>query len=298
MYNDEYQSIEQLASQVTPMKSLFGGFEFRLKQWLHRQYGEEWCLERNVLGRTFNELINDAELRPLITGWSSEVTTQMAVAADREEQERRANRQDLGIDRDEWGTGIHLDPPHEMFSLDTMETLPELTAAFDAIHNWTYGVKRRPDLNDLDDMGEIYPPFLVLNGIPGCGKTRLAKGACAALWGRTPVLFITEGEMVQSLHGGLANGNLAAIEDDLKTIPALILDDYGAAALTVGSWGHGKRDEVLSHRWEMDFRTMITTNWKSSEIKANSPRLASRMMDRTKAVNVAIQAKDYRQKVR
>tara|TARA_Y100000310_G_scaffold344650_1_gene458556 strand:- start:3347 stop:4186 length:840 start_codon:yes stop_codon:yes gene_type:complete len=275
---------------------IFGGLEGRLKQWLHKQHGEEWCEAHDVQTRTFNDLIHDPEIRPGLQDFNHAALAGLVAAAQHSEDERRDILRDYDDGKEYWGEALPLEEPPDMRPFSAIERLPELQDAVQATINWALEVKDISE--DPGTVGEYYPPFLVLNGIPGCGKTMLAKAACHVMWGRRPVLFITEAAMIKLLHQSLARNQVDAVMEELMGIPHLILDDYGAAALTPGSWGHGKRDELLSYRWENDQRTMITTNLKSDEIRADSPRLASRMMDKAKAVNVAIQAADYRQKVR
>ncbi len=191
-----------------------------------------------------------------------------------------------------WGHAVPLVAPVDMLPFGDIDPQPvvkgftgDLRNAMKATIGWTH-------------QGHGTPPFLVLNGIPGSGKTRLAKAACLQLWDIHPVLFITEPAMISMLHKSLDTKTLEPVMEELQTIPNLILDDYGLAALTPGTWAHGKRDEILSARWENSLRTLITTNLKGADILADSPRLGSRMMDKTRAVNVAIQAADYRQKER
>jgi DNA replication protein DnaC len=274
------------------------GFELRLHRYLHKTFGAEWCAEHKVLDRNFNDLIHDPEIRPRLDEFTSGALKDFSARVRQVEDERTELLRSGGDGKERYGLHVPLEKPQEMLPFAAMEPLPELADAITACRNWAFGIKTLADPANLEDNGEFYPPFLVLNGIPGCGKTRLAKAACCQLWDRSPVLFITEAKLVQLLHDSLTEQNIKAVDEELLNIPNLILDDYGAAALTPGSWGHGKRDEILSYRWEMDYRTLVTTNLKSAEIRENSPRLASRMMDRTKAVNVGIQAPDYRLKVR
>lgn len=278
------------------MQGLFGGVEARLKQWLREQHGDDWYVAHDIGIRTFNDLIHDGEIRPTLTPFNHQVLAGFAVAADKAEEERKEVLRDFDDGKDFWGKAIDLPVPSDVQPFSAIEKLPKLLQAIAATTQWVFGLKSTVDQDGND---EYYPSFLVLNGIPGCGKTMLAKAAYHALTEKgRPVLFLTERAFIAVLHRALESKSLDEVQEELMGIPNFILDDYGAAALASGTWAHSKRDEVLSARWENEMATMITTNLQSEAIRADSARLASRLMDKTRAVNVAIAAEDYRQRVR
>lgn len=268
--------------------------DVKLRQWLTQRNGAEWCEAHDVGIRSFKDLIHDPEIRPTLKDFNHMVVTGFTKSLEQATYDRTEVLRDHDDGKEEWGQLLPMEEPADMLPFSDIEELSALIEAIEATRHWAFGLKGYGEEGDP----LFYPPFLVLNGIPGCGKTMLAKAACYQLWGRRPVLFITEAALVRTLHQALASHQVDEVVQEIMDIPNLILDDYGAAALTRGSWAHGKRDEILSYRWENDRRTMITTNLTGAEITKDSPRLGSRMMDKTKAVNIGILAGDYRQKVR
>jgi hypothetical protein len=276
---------------------MFGGFEVSLRKWLFKECGAEWCDARSVKERTFNDLIHDPDIRPQMSGFIHRAVQRLGRTAEDAEVRRAQVLEEHDTGKEYWGSALALVEPTEMEPLASIEIVEGLQAAYIATGDWAFGLKEivgtEPNVEQ-----KYYPPFLVLNGVPGCGKTRLAKAACYMLWRHRNVLFTTERNMVALLHGAIASQQVETVTEELMNIPNLIYDDFGAAAITPGSWAHSKRDEILSHRWEHQLRTMITTNLQSADLREVSARLASRMMDAKLAVNVAITAGDYRQKER
>ena len=279
-------------------RTMFGSNEFKLRRWLAQQFSPEWCLEHNVEQRGFNDLIHDPEIRPhlgpfikaLLEGMRRDIDI-----AESERQELLANHPHA--QPSVWGTSVPMVVPPGVQPFAAIKPLPKLEDAITATRNWAVALKNYGD-DDFGADAEYYPPFLVLNGVPGCGKTMLALAAYELI-ARTAcaVLFITEADMMAAIHGGIQSNTVDTIIEELQTIPCLILDDYGETA--PGPWDLAKRDEVISARYRANGpRTMITTNMKSEDIRKQSPRMASRLMDKTLAVNVAIAAPDYRQRIR
>ncbi len=141
--------------------------------------------------------------------------------------------------------------------------------------------------------------MLLIGGIPGTGKTHLAKAAFAYLAShQREVFYRREIDLISNLQRSIQDHNVEAVMEEIQTCPWLIIDDYGAAP--AGNWGRGQLDAIIDSRWESaaTLRTMLTTNLDAEGMKKQSPRIWSRLSDRTRAKRVAMgpDAEDYREK--
>jgi chromosomal replication initiation ATPase DnaA len=139
--------------------------------------------------------------------------------------------------------------------------------------------------------------MLLVAGIPGTGKTHLAKAAYAFLVTHSrEVFYRREVDLIRDLQRAINDHNVEEVMDEIQTCPWLIIDDYGAAAS--GPWGRAQLDAVIDARWESagGIRTMLTTNLDAEGMRAQSPRIWSRLSDRTRAKRVdTMGAEDYRE---
>ncbi len=141
--------------------------------------------------------------------------------------------------------------------------------------------------------------MLLIGGVTGTGKTHLAKSSYTylSLFDRE-VFYRREVDLITNLQRAIQDKNVEAVMEEVQTCPWLIIDDYGAAAS--GPWGRGQLDAIIDSRWESagSLRTMLTTNLDQDGMKAQSPRIWSRLSDRTRAKRVAMgpDAEDYREK--
>ena len=118
-------------------------------------------------------------------------------------------------------------------------------------------------------------PWLVLEGVPGTGKTHLACATvgAAALSG-THAVYWTAPDLVTELYARLDARSLPELEHHLKTVPLLAIDDLGAEHST--SFVADVLHSVLDARYLDLRRTIITVNLG---VPAFPARLASRLGD-------------------
>ena len=274
------------------MNAPYSGFLPRLKRYLHATFGEEWCEERDVVNRSLLSLLDDPEIRPGLGPWIKGVMKEFARAVDKATTERQMLNAERDDGKDYWGKAIPLVEPTDMRPLTDAKPIKGFVLALHATAAWACGLKHAATDGQP---AEYYPSFLTLSGVPGCGKTMLAKAACYRLWGKNPVLFITEAGMMKLVHEAIQGNRVDAVMEELCGMPNLILDDFGSAAL--GPWDAAKRDEIISYRWENheSCRTMITTNLLANQIRDQSPRIHDRIInDKRRAVQVQITAPSYR----
>lgn len=195
-----------------------------------------------------------------------------------------------------WGQAFEKIDPEDPKWLGTFKRLAGVADAYYATETWVKG---------------IGPGMLLVGGIPGTGKTHLAKAAWNYLihgaWhaplveeSTVPrdVFYRREVDLIANLQRAIQDHEVEAVMEEIQTCPWLIIDDYGAAAS--GPWGRGQLDAIIDARWESAgiLRTMLTTNLDGDGMRAQSPRIWSRLSDRTRAKRVAMgpDAEDYREK--
>jgi len=102
-------------------------------------------------------------------------------------------------------------------------------------------------------------PFLLCYGNTGNGKTHLCNAAALVLNEKKIGLRVyAVADMIADLKMAMADHLLELKMQFLKTIPALLLDDYG---VNFGSeWEISKMDELLSARFRDERITILTTN--------------------------------------
>lgn len=256
----------------------------KLRAYWLEQRDPGWCERHGIETLSLKELFEVPEIREGSTGFFKDYFKDMDSRADRDKADRAAYiKQVSTLDHLFWGeVFLNIDPPDPKTFADFNNDLLGVGWAYAAALVWSNGSG---------------PGMLLLGGIPGTGKTHLAKAAYASLAAKgRDVFYRTEPGMINNLQAAIQQKNVEAVVEEISTVPWLIIDDYGRAA--TGDWGKAQIDSIIDARWETAdaVRTLFTTNLDGEQLEQLSPRIASRMSDRTRALRVAMgkDAKDYR----
>ena len=135
--------------------------------------------------------------------------------------------------------------------------------------------------------------WLVLTGVPGCGKTHLAVAIVneRLLQGDQP-LFAFVPDLLDYLRFTFSPQSPITYDqlfEEVRSAPLLVLDDLGAQSST--PWAEEKLYQIIVHRHEMRLPTVITVR---GFIERLPDAAASRLKDQTLVELVAIQAPDFR----
>lgn len=145
------------------------------------------------------------------------------------------------------------------------------------------------------------PPLLFVYGTTGNGKTHLCEATVIELLKRgVDCRLWAVADLVSKLHESIPENTTELLMNNLKRVPALILDEWGQ---NYGSeWEEQKLEEVVLARERAELITIITSNMEPTapgeeRKKGQIPeRIVSRFRDRTQARLIANQAPDYRPK--
>jgi DNA replication protein DnaC len=135
--------------------------------------------------------------------------------------------------------------------------------------------------------------WVVLQGTNGCGKTHLAAaiGNYQIQKGK-PVFFKVVPDLLDYLRAAFKPDS-GVTSDELfekvKTVPLLILDDFGEQATT--PWAQEKLYQLINHRYNDRLPMVITTCLPIEDIE---DRILSRMVDPRVSVVFDIEVPDYR----
>ncbi|MGE0228643.1 MAG: ATP-binding protein [Dehalococcoidia bacterium] len=120
--------------------------------------------------------------------------------------------------------------------------------------------------------------WLVLTGVPGCGKTHLAAAiANHAIANGQPALFLSVADLLDQLrasYGDDAEIPYERLIDQVRTAPLAIFDDLDAYSAT--PWAREKFYQVVSYRFHAALPTVFTCDAPPEEI---DPRLGARLTD-------------------
>ena len=120
--------------------------------------------------------------------------------------------------------------------------------------------------------------WLVLTGVPGCGKTHLAAAiANRSIERGTPALFLSVADLLDHLRASYDDDAEVPYErllDQIRNAPLAIFDDLDAYSAT--PWAREKFDQVVSYRFHAALPTVFTCSRPPEEIDA---RLGARLND-------------------
>ena len=120
--------------------------------------------------------------------------------------------------------------------------------------------------------------WLVITGVPGCGKTHLAAAiANRAIERGRPALFLAVADLLDHLRASYddeAELPYAQLLEQLREAPLVVLDDLDSYAET--PWAREKFFQLLSHRFYSALPTVFTCERPPEDI---DPRLGARLTD-------------------
>ena len=131
--------------------------------------------------------------------------------------------------------------------------------------------------------------WLVIGGVPGCGKTHLAAAvANRAIERGQPALFLSVADLLDRLRASYADDGADSYErlsERLHAVPMLVLDDLDGYAGT--PWAREKFAQLLSHRFHAALPTVFTCARAPEEI---DERLGARLGDPAIAQQFVLEA--------
>ena len=120
--------------------------------------------------------------------------------------------------------------------------------------------------------------WLVLSGVPGCGKTHLAAAIVnRAIERGSPALFFSVADLLDRLRASYdddAEESYDRLSDQVRQAPLVVLDDLDGYSET--PWAREKFVQLVSHRFHAALPTVFTSVRLRDEVDA---RLAARLSD-------------------
>jgi DNA replication protein DnaC len=142
-------------------------------------------------------------------------------------------------------------------------------------------------------VAEQDPPWLLLSGNCGCGKTHLAAAIANARFQQGEVvLFSVVPQLLDHLRATFAPASETDYDvlfEKVREAGLLILDDLGAEHTT--PWAKEKLFQIINHRYIHTLPTVVTTN---EQMNGLDDRIRSRLSDIHVVRHVVIHADDYR----
>lgn len=147
--------------------------------------------------------------------------------------------------------------------------------------------------------------WLVLSGPCGSGKTHLAVAIYQECrrkgW---PARIIKTPDLLDHLRASFAPDHPYRYDrrfEAFKTLPLLILDDFGAQAMT--PWAEEKLYQLLAYRHEHHLPTVITILWTQEQQEQRLRErlwnaISSRLKDERLVTHIRLDAPDYRDRSR
>ena len=156
---------------------------------------------------------------------------------------------------------------------------------------------QRASLRDAYDRAQAFAldpqGWLVFLGGYGCGKTHLAAAiAHSRITQGKAAFFVVVPDLLDYLRSTFAPGSPVSFDERFQALresPLLILDDLGAQSGT--PWAQEKLYQLLSHRYNAQLPTAITSNHRLEDIEL---RLRSRLTDSALVTILTVLAPDFR----
>ncbi len=132
--------------------------------------------------------------------------------------------------------------------------------------------------------------WLAIYGGTGCGKTHLAQAAAKLAAQRgVDVRFYRTADLFSAIRQAIGDNTVEVLVSRLKTVPMLVLDDYGVEYGT--PWEAAKLDEIMTARFAELLPTLVTTN---KDLADFPERLRSRFLDHDISRAIHDSAPDFR----
>lgn len=136
--------------------------------------------------------------------------------------------------------------------------------------------------------------WLILTGIPGCGKTHLAAAVCHELaqQGKRP-RFTVVPDLLEELRAGFnaqGSNSYDSLSARIRSAEFLVLDDLGTENNTV--WAREKVFQIVNYRYNHQLPLIITSNRTADAIDPRIVSRASELAFRNEILH--IDADDYR----
>ncbi|GAC1691025.1 MAG: ATP-binding protein [Ktedonobacteraceae bacterium] len=137
--------------------------------------------------------------------------------------------------------------------------------------------------------------WLVLTGLPGCGKTHLAVSiAKKRIEAGDTVIIQTVPDLLDHLRSAFNPAASQTYDDrfeEIKEAELLVLDDFGAQQNT--TWATEKLFQLINHRYNASLPTVITSN--DTHLTSIDARIKSRLCDKALVKLIKLEyARDYR----
>ncbi len=179
---------------------------------------------------------------------------------------------------------------NELWKLSNLGAFEEMTfATFNAV---------LPGVREAFEAAQHFaqsadPPWLVLSGKCGTGKTHLAAAIANERFSQGEiVLFCVVPQLLDHLRSAFAptsETTYDALFDKILEAGLLILDDLGAEHST--AWAQEKLFQIINHRYMQRMPTVVTTNQALGNLEE---RIRSRLNDKRMMRIVTLDAPDHR----
>lgn len=141
------------------------------------------------------------------------------------------------------------------------------------------------------------PPLLLVYGITGNGKTHLCEATLTELLKRgIECRMVAVADLISELKQSIPGNTTEGLISQLKTIPALILDEWGQNYRS--DWEEQKIEEIIVARERAGLITIATTNLEPDQLSEYAERAISRFRDGADARLICNKAPNYRPKKR